>query len=360
MAYQPNKALHPGLTIQQISDALGMTQKNLAERTGLSEKHVSQMINGEASITVDTALLLENALGGSASFWMNLDRNYQETKARIALEVQIQAEVALLANFPYNDIMKCGFVEGTRKPAERVINLWRFFGVNSLTYIKATEAVAYRKQYGEGVKEEAIASWLRCGELMANTLTLTEYNESGLRDTLASLRKMTLMEDNFFQNIQQMLSIVGVGLVCVPHFAHTQVHGATRWIGKNPILQLSIRGRDADKFWFTLFHEIGHIIRHGKKEEFLEFDYENKSEKEIEADEFAQKYLIPESEYRQYVSRGDFTSDAIKAFAASLQTDPGIVLGRLKHDSVVEYSYLSYMHSKLHWKSENKDEEQEQ
>lgn len=83
MVYQPNKAIHPGIGVQRELDYLGMSQKRLAERTGLSEKHISQIINGEASITGDTAFLFANALGGTASFWLNLDRNYRETLARL-------------------------------------------------------------------------------------------------------------------------------------------------------------------------------------------------------------------------------------------------------------------------------------
>lgn len=161
---------------------------------------------------------------------------------------------------------------------------------------------------------------------------------------------------NFFLDVQTILSNAGVGLVCVPHFEHTQVHGATRWIGRNPILQLSIRGKDADKFWFTLFHEIGHILQHGRKEEFLEFDKGPKSSKESEADDFAQKTLIPTPPYRDFVRRNDFSAQAIKQFSLSIELDPGIVLGRLKHDELVEFPYLSHMHSKLVISADNRSE----
>lgn len=348
MVYQPNKALHPGLTLQRVLDSLDMTQRNLSERTGLSEKHLSQIINGEASITIDTALLLENALGGSAAFWANLEKNHQETTARLDRESLLEDEVHLLKNFPYKDLVTHGYIEDTKKPKERVYNLWKFFGVNSLAFVRTTEAVAYRKKDGSGVKSEALAAWLRCGEIESKKLSMDDYDVTSLKSALADIRKMTAhSHEGFFVELQDMLSNVGVGLVCVPHFAHTQVHGATRWIGKNPILQLSVRGRDADKFWFTLFHELGHILTHGKKEEFLEFDKDHKDEKEAEADEFAQKTLLPALSYKEFVKVGDFSSTAIKLFASSIEVDPGIVLGRLKHDKLVGFAYLNHLHSKL-------------
>jgi len=350
MAYLPSKALHPGLMLQKVLNNSDMTQRNLSARTGLTEKHISQIINGEANLTVDTALLLENVLGGTASFWINLDKNYQETQARLEREQQLEKEIILLKNFPYGDLVNCKYVEQTRKPKERVRNLWKFFGVNSLDFVSNIEAVAYRRKDGAGVKSEALATWLRCGEIEAAKLDLVAYNRQALKSLLSDVRKLTRRVDSkVFADLTAMLAEVGVGLVCVPHFAHTQVNGATRWMRQNPVIQLSIRGRDADKFWFTLFHELGHIINHGRKEEFIEFINDEKNQKEIDADAFAQKTLIPSAPYGVFVRRQDYSAAAIEVFAETIQVDPGIVLGRLKHDGYVEFAQLSYMHSKLMW-----------
>jgi HTH-type transcriptional regulator/antitoxin HigA len=350
MAYQPKRALHPGLTIQRTLDALGMTQKRLSERTGLSEKHLSQIINGEASITADTALLLENALGGGESYWLNLDKNYRETKARIEQEERVAAEIPLLSNFPYNDLVKANQVVDTRVLPERVKSLWRFFGVNSLTYIPSTEAVAYRRRDGEDVRPEALAAWLRMGELESAQLQLTEYKETSLKNKLPEIKKMTASnEKDFFEKLQDMLANVGVALVAVPHFKNTQVHGATRWIGRNPLIQLSIRGRDADKFWFTLFHEIGHILQHSKKEQYLEYNKVEKNNDETEADIFAQRVLISDADYREFISAGKFSEQAIIKFAQQQVIDAGIVVGRLKRDGLVGYQQFQHLHRKLAW-----------
>jgi len=113
MAYIPNRAIHPGHIVAEALERDGMTQKSLSERTGISEKHLSQIINGEASITVETALALENALGGSASFWNNLEKNYQETKARLERAASLTEEMSILHKFPYLELAKRGYVEQT-------------------------------------------------------------------------------------------------------------------------------------------------------------------------------------------------------------------------------------------------------
>jgi HTH-type transcriptional regulator / antitoxin HigA len=348
MVYQPNKAIHPGTSVQRELDHLGMSQKRLAERTGLSEKHISQIINGEASITADTAFLFANALGGTAAFWLNLDRNYRETLARLEQEQKAEEEIDQLANFPYNDLVKLGRVEKTTDRVQRVINIWRFFGVNSFKAIPQTEAVAYRRGYGSNVKKEALAAWLRCGELDANKLSLSEYNEATLKSLLPKVRKMTQMLDsNFFAELQTSLAGAGVGLVAAQHLTGTQAHGATRWIGGNPVIQLSARGKDADRVWFTLFHEIGHIFLHSKKDQFISFNKSIRSPQEDEADAFAAKTLIPEGEYQSFLSRQDFSEPSIKHFAKLQGVHTGIVVGRLKKEGVVPYDKFHNLHAKL-------------
>jgi len=351
MVYQPSKAIHPGATVQRTLDSSGMTQKRLAERTGLSEKHISQIINGEASITADTAFLLQNAVGGTASFWLNLDKNYRETLARLEQEEKAFEEVVCLANFPYGDLVKLGKVEATKSQIEKVINLWKFFGVNSLNSIRQTEAVAYRRGYGKGVRQEALAAWLRCGELDAAKLELGEFNESNLRSLLSIIREMTQMiENDFFTKTQALLASAGVGLVAAPHLAATQAHGATRWIGKNPVIQLSIRRKNADTFWFTLFHEIAHIFLHGKKDQFISFNSGTKSNEETEADIFAARTLIPDDVYRDFLVKQDLSEGAIRNFAEDQKINPGIVVGRLKNDGWLVYGSYQNLHAKLEMK----------
>src|SRR3989344_8290625 len=240
MVYKPSKAIHPGQAILNILEREGMTQKNLSERTGLTEKHISQIINGSASITVETALLLENALGGSASFWINLEKNYQETTARLERSSFVRNETKLLSTFPYLELVQRGYVEQTSNREKRVENLWKFFGVNSLSFVRQTEAVAYRKRGNVNLKSESIASWLRCGELEARQITVSSFSDTALRQSVEKLGKLTAEDpQKFSTEAKNKLAESGVALVYVPHFSGTSVNGAVRWIGDTPIIQLS-------------------------------------------------------------------------------------------------------------------------
>lgn len=350
MVYNPNKVIHPGYTVAKILSREGMTQKNLSERTGLTEKHLSQIINGEASITVETALLLENALGGTASFWINLEKKYHENKARVERISLIEKETDLVSGFPYSELVKRGYVEKTRDACKKVENLWKFFGVNSLCFVQNTEFIAYRMKSATKVKSEAIAAWLRCGEIESKKFDLPEYSESKLKESLPIIKRLsTLDSENFSEEITKALSDVGVGLVYVAHFPGTGVSGAVRWIGNNPIIQLSVLGAYSDIFWFNLYHELAHLILHSKKDKFIEFDNKELSvsqEKEIEADKFATDILIPERDYKKLLE-GNVTRAVIMDFARNQQIHPSIVAGRLCHDKKIEWSVVSDLRPRL-------------
>lgn len=350
----PNKAIKPGFIILRALQREGMTQKNLSERTGLSEKHISQIINGEASITVETSLLLENALGGAASFWSNLEKNYQETIARLERESVLIKEVPFLAKFPYLQLVKRGIVEQTSNKLKRVENLWKFFGVNSLLTVQQTEAVAFRKRNGTPIKGEHIAAWLRCGEIEAKQKTPPPFSESKLRESLVSLRTLSTVDPKeYSREVKELLFSSGIVVSYVPHFPGTGTNGAMRWIGDMPVIQLSLLGAYADDFWFTLFHEIGHILLHGKKDKFIEFEKKGTqypssiADQENEADSFARDTIIPKNLYDEFISNENFSYSAIRDFSKSLGIHPGILAGRLCHEHKVDWKDVSLLRPRL-------------
>jgi HTH-type transcriptional regulator/antitoxin HigA len=357
MSYIPNKAIHPGRIIAETLSRDGMTQKSLSERMGISEKHLSQIINGEASITVETSLLLENALGGSASFWINLEKNYQETKARLERLSVMKEEISILPMFPYTELAKREYVEQTANKEKRIENLWKFFGVNSLSFVSTTEDVAFRKRESSHIKSESIAAWLRCGELEAKKQNLPDYSETKLKQILGILKLLsTKNPEEYSVEIRRLLNGAGVAIFYIAHFSGTGVSGAVRWINNVPVIQLSLYYSWADIFWFNLYHELGHLILHGKKEKFIEFEKKELAiakNKEDEADNFASEELIPSKSYLQFLrSNPIFSNNSIVEFAKTLKIHPGIVAGRLCHEGKVEWKSVSNLRPRLKLVSE--------
>jgi HTH-type transcriptional regulator/antitoxin HigA len=163
---QEGIAIPPGETIRENMLCLGMNQKELALRLGMSAKHLSNIINGKELITYETALKLETVIGPTAQFWMNLETNYQLHKVRLKNKDDVARELELLKRIPYKNMSDHGWVPKTRKGRERLENLYQFFGVASLQSIGPSVQAMLRKQKPiKDVSDFGVFAWLRKAEL---------------------------------------------------------------------------------------------------------------------------------------------------------------------------------------------------
>ncbi|MEA3449603.1 MAG: HigA family addiction module antitoxin [Patescibacteria group bacterium] len=349
MSYKPSIALHPGKTLALTIERASMSQIDLSQRTGISEKHISHIMNGKTVITLDTALKLERVLGGNADFWINLENQYQENKARLKQEEQLKKEIIIMKEYPYLELSKTGAVKKTIDNKEKVDNLLNFFAVDSLSFVLKTEAIAFKKTNTDKISKESLAAWLRFGEIEAKKQEVNKFDKNKLKKKIDELKKLTHLPNNFSEQIRKICAECGVKVLFTPYLKNTYVNGAVRWVGDNPVIQLTIRYKYSDIFWFTFLHEVGHILLHGKTDQFIDFNEKIKrsSKKEKEADKFASNTLIDYNEYKNFVSQNDFKNIQIKTFAKKLDVDPGIVAGRLAHDKLVDWSSVCYLRKKL-------------
>lgn len=349
--YFANIAIPPGETLLETIESLGMSQAELAQRMGMSRKTINEIIKGSASITPETAVKLEDVLGAPASFWINLEANYQEAKARLKLDEEMNNELAIEGEIPYAEMARLGWVEKTLNKKEKVLNSKKFFAVSSLCLIHGTIEVAFRKSDRETTSSYALAAWLRKGEIEASKIETDPFNREKLVELVPTFRELTKEEpQTFMKELSDKLSGCGVALVVEPHLAKTYVNGATKWLNKNKVLlQLSLRCSFADIFWFSFFHELGHIIKHGKKEVFLEKSKGMISDNlEREADEFASNTLIPAKDYRRFIEDEGYSCESkIRKFANSLNIAPFVVVGRLQHDAIVGYNEYSHLRTRF-------------
>ncbi len=347
-------AIPPGETIKDQLEIREMHQNEFAERMGMSTKHISQLINGKVPLTHQTSLKLENVLGMPARFWNNLEALYQEDLARIEQETELEEEMEIVSLIPFNEMAKKGWIRATRIASEKVDELRKYFEVASLKHlvnIHKLEAVFRKLDHGKA-SEYALSSWLQKGNLEARSIQTEPFNKGKLKSMLPELR--ALMNENpevFQEQLTTLLSSCGIALVFLPHLKGTYAHGATIWPTKNKaIVLISLRGKDADRVWFSLFHEIGHLILHKKEDIFIHYDKaELQDELEVEADEFSSNLLIPIEEYQEFVLEEEFSTYAVQQFAKKISVPSGIVVGRLQHDERIPYTHLNMLKSKYVW-----------
>lgn len=362
--FAPDWVSPPGDSILDIAEERGWTQAELAQRLGYTEKHVSQLINGKVPLSVDAALRLERVLGSTADFWLAREANYQKHKARLDAAEKHAAWVSWLDDLPIKDLMACGAivkqrVETKTKPG-LVDACLRFFGVASPDEWRAHYGgmqMAFRRSRAEQSDVGAISAWLRLGEQQAEKLDGPKYDKARFEKALGDIRGLTCESPEVFEpKLRQVLRAAGVMLVLLPAIPRAHVSGVARWLSPTrPLIQLSLYGKTNDKFWFTFFHEAAHILLHAnskeeKKSVFLDDPNASHSEdpKEREANQWAGNWLIPEKHHAVLATLR--SRSAVIQFAQQIAIHPGVVVGRLQHDRVIEPSWLNDLKQSFRFK----------
>jgi plasmid maintenance system antidote protein VapI len=328
-----------------------MGQRALATRAGLSPKHINQIIQGVAPITHETAIRLEQVTGVPARMWNNLEVNYREQLARLEEKERLEQDIAWLKKIPTAELIKRGKIE---KHTDQVLLLkavLSFFGVADVeawNNIWLSPTVAYRKSAVFRGQPEAMATWLRLGELEARAISCAPFDKSRFRAVLNEIRAITVERPEVFvPKMKDLCAGAGVTVVLVPAIRNAPVSGATRWLTpEKAMIQLSLRYKTNDQFWFTFFHEAGHILFGGKKEVFIDLDHVTSKEERV-ADNFAANHLIPPQ--RASELNGLKTTRAIEALSDSIGIAPGIVVGRLQHERIIGYNQFNGLKIRYQW-----------
>jgi len=333
-------AIHPGETVRETLEVLGVSQSALSLSTGLAEKTISEILNGKNPITPETALKFERVLGISMTGLINMQSQYDADILRIKESKRLEEESKHLSRFScYLELQKLNYVKKTRNPIEKVEELLKFFAVDSFSAIQQVMPVAFRRSKVEKINNESLAAWLRIGNIEANKIETTEFDSEKLKEKLNEMRSLTIKNaEEFSERLKELCAECGIALVYTPYLKNTNVNGATRWLTpKKALIQLSLRYTYADCFWFTFFHEIGHLIKHGRKDVFVDFSNgHDNSELEKEADQFAQKTLIPSNASFEMFKQS-LTPENLKIkilyFSKENNIDTGIVAGRLAKET---------------------------
>lgn len=357
--HEPDYAFHPGETLAETLEELGMTQKELAERSGRPLKTINEIVQGKAAVTADTALQLERVTGVPASFWNNAQRNYEAFLAREAEAETLAEGLAWLETFPIKPLWKLGWVPKIPDPIEQLRALLNFFGVAGVRewrQLWERPEVAFHKSIAFDAHPMAVAAWLREGERQAQRVITRPFEKNKFIAALLELRNLTSEPAEVFEPAMKRLSAdAGVAVAFVPEVTGTRAYGATRWLTpEKAILQLSLRGKADDFLWFTFFHEAAHILKHGKRDVFIESPEgtsdEATQQKENEANVFASDFLIPKKAYAAFTAAGLFSTAAIQRFAAELGVAPGIVVGRLQHDKLIAFNQFNTLKRRFEFK----------
>ena len=350
--FSSRKPVSPGSILKDEIEFLGITQKELADRMGRPAQAISEIINGKKAVTPNTALELESVIGIKAHVWLNLESGYRLTVARNEEQTKLQSETALLADFKVRELEKRGWIPYETKRTDKVLALRKFLGIASLVDYQRVNVGAYRITGSGNYSPEALAVWLRKGELDAEKIDTAPYDREKFESAIRRIRGLTSAPPNeFVPEMKKVCADAGVALVLTPELPKSGANGVARRLpGGKPLIQLSLKWRWADIFWFTFFHETGHILNH-KRDFYIQYTKSpvRKSPEEMEADNFAADTLIPSETWQRFVKRSGWTARSVRKFASSIDVDAGIVVGRLHHEKLLPFRRLSSLKRRFEW-----------
>lgn len=335
--YNDTVAFHPGYYIKEIVEESGLTQEDFAKRLDTTPKNLSLLIRGEQSLSIDIALKLSRMLGTSVNYWLNLQNAYDALIAEFKSQEELIKERKVFEAFDYKYFREnYGLPDRPRKKDEQIKALREFLKVATLTVLtKRDMAVNFRSS--TVILEEASTvkanTMVQIATNKALEVNAPKFNKKKFEEAVQYALTLTMNHSEFYPLIRKAFQEAGVIFVILPNISGSKINGATKKIGNNIMLMVNDRRLNSDSFWFTLFHEIGHIIN---GDYGISFEKES-GEQELAADLFAEDSLIPREKYHDFVESRRFKLKDITSFAVSIDRDPGIVLGRLQNDGLVRF-----------------------
>ncbi|MCY9846604.1 XRE family transcriptional regulator [Pectobacterium jejuense] len=342
--FSPDRVSPPGDTIIDLMDEHGLTDEELSKKIGLSVGKGQQLLTGHVHLNESLAYKLQDVFNVSVEFWLKRESAYRQH-----IEYLDNINREWLNSLPVRDMIEYGWIPKSPSRESKLRNCLRFFGINSVNdfnYKINTEAplVAFRKSISLKTEPMADLVWITKAKELSASYKCDNWNKNILKSLLPELRQATNEPDlkTFIPYIRELLATAGVSLVVLPTPSGCRASGATCFFEPDrATLIVSFRYYTDDHFWFTLFHEIGHLILHDAVSIRLEGDVVLTSQEEIEANEFAANILIPKPFQKEISNYGVRNWKEMVRVAKKIGVSRGIVLGYLQHIGNVPYSHLN-------------------
>ena len=349
--FEPDYAIPPGQTLREVMESLNMSQKELAIRTGLTVQSLNRIFKGEQPISYETANKLELATGVPARMWNNLEAHYREQLAKAKERKQLETDLDWLKTIPTQELIQRKAIEPQKDDVLLLRETLKFFGLSSVSAWKdiwANPAVAARRSRCFETCPGPASAWMRLGEIQAHQIDCQPFDKISFIQALKKIRLLTVKDpEKFIPETIQLCAGSGVALALVREMKKVPWHGATKWLAASKaMILLNLRGKMEDQFWFSFFHEAGHVLYDSKKDLYIN-DGTVDDPREHDANEFAANILIPRDIDPKIASLK--TKEDVILLANELKISPGIVAGRFQH-LTQKWSYFNGLKRKFQWK----------
>lgn len=352
-AWSPDWAVHPGEHLAEHIESRGWSQAEFARLADLSPKLVSTIIGGTNPVTAETALKLERVLGMKASIWTGLQADWDLHQARQAKKAENVDAATFITEFPVKELKSRGVLPDTTEPSKILDGILLFFSIGSPAAMPArlaNLAVHHRQSKAFDTNPNHVAAWLLLGERKARNMNLPPFDGGKFATAIREIRNLTVTgPDVFYPKMIELCHSAGVAFILEKPIQKTCLFGSARWIdGDRAIIQMSLRMKSNDHFWWTFFHEAAHITLHRGKT-FVDDQGGEGGGVETEADSWAEEMLVGCERFKAFKATSPRSEKAVVTFASEIGIHPGIVVGMLQHHSVVPYTNLNKLKARFEW-----------
>ncbi|MEJ2790423.1 MULTISPECIES: ImmA/IrrE family metallo-endopeptidase [unclassified Pseudoxanthomonas] len=356
MGFQPNWFVPPGATISALLEERDISIESLAEIANKTLGDVSRLIYGVEPLTTEWAQALTECLGASQGFWLRREQQYRSDLERLCEEATSAGNAEWLSLIPLREAVSYGWIPEGRNAYETRLNACAFFGTTSdqgfeRQYETLFDGARYKTSNAFKSNDSSLATWLRHGEVVARSISTAGWNPELLRSSQAEIRALTMIGNpvEFIPRLKAVLATCGVAFVVSRAPKGCRASGVARFLTPDSaLIQLSSRYLADDQFWFTLFHEIGHLVLHAPSGVFIEDEERLDAKLEDEADDFAIGALLEEVGVSS-LRTVELTKYSIARLARRAGIAPGIVVGELQRSKRVPYNHFNYLKTRYRW-----------
>ncbi|MGC0950894.1 ImmA/IrrE family metallo-endopeptidase [Pantoea agglomerans] len=342
--FSPDRVSPPGDTIIDLMDEHGLSDEELSKKIGLPTLKGQQLLRGDMHLNECMALRLQDIFDVSVDFWLKREGAYRKH-----IEHLKAVNKEWLDSLPVKDMVNYGWIPKASTRELKFKHCLDFFGINSVNDFTRkinndAPLVAFRKSLSLKTVPMADLAWIIKAKELSKSYTCNSWDKENLKSLIPEIRQLSNEPDlrKFIPQLKEMFAQAGVSFIVLPTPSGCRASGATCFFEPNrATLIVSFRHLTDDHFWFTLFHEIGHLILHDAINIRIEGETELSSKEEDEADQFAVDALIPK--HFQEKIKGFRAKDwkEIVRTAKKIGIPKGIVLGHLQHIGNIPYSHLN-------------------
>lgn len=352
---KPDWVSPPGHTIVSILEERELTVEQFARQIGRSAAVAQKILDGAHAIDADLARQLASTVGASETFWISREHDYRASIAPPE-DVSVTSLSDLIGRLPVGDMQKFGWIGKTRSRDDQIAECLSFFAVSTLAqwqgrYENAFQHAAYRRSTAYASCEVATTAWLRQGEIETQYDEVAVWSPKVLESQIPHFRRLTWYKSPalFLPKLKEAFAEAGVKFAIVRAPKGCSASGAVRILSDDtPHIQLSFRYLSDDQFWFSLFHEIAHLLLHYDKMPILENTELTEDECEREANEYAAQVIVPMPYREEFLSLGGSRFPIIN-FAKKVGIAPGLIVGQLQHEGIIRFNQMQHLKRRFHW-----------